>query len=209
MADGINTTTAGLAEDNTRAGITYLFAAMFTMVGMPSPTPESVAPVTAYVMDKPTTGGINELAVANQATSKGGQSIVGQIKNSRTVGWTGWRANPGIQAAACSDDGLSFPHRTLGWKMLKDDLFGIDPARTGVPAGETAFVMAGQSRTGYYGGVGQPKAHDLDSVCLDCHNPTVWGATSTSNHTDIQYDALGNKVTADDKNDDLLLRGLP
>ncbi|PIX51801.1 MAG: hypothetical protein COZ51_07635, partial [Candidatus Aquicultor secundus] len=106
-------------------------------------------------------------------------------------------------SATCADDGLSFPHRTLGWKMLKDDLFGIDIGisgdSTGAAGQDSEVVGAGESRQGAYGnGVA---AHDVDSVCLDCHNPTVWGATSSSNHTDTG----GNTIY----NDDVIQRGLP
>ncbi|HEY3375295.1 MAG TPA: hypothetical protein VGK02_09560 [Candidatus Aquicultor sp.] len=210
--DGINTSTAGIAEDNSHAAITYLFASMFTMVGMPSPTPDMVAPITAYDPAKTSMGDANPVESV-PALDANHQPIIGQVKKSRTVSWSSdWRANTGTVGSGinqtCSDDGLSFPHRTLGWKMLKDDLFGIDPAAADTN-GAPGFIHAGQTRTGFYPG---NKAHDLDSVCLDCHNPTVWGATSTLNHTDIQgiNPMTGaDTITADNMNDDLLLRGLP
>jgi len=130
-------------------------------------------------------------------------------KKSRTANWyKDWRTSTGYvkmgevmktgvevgSGVDCSDDGFSWLHRTLGWKMLKDDLFGLN--LDGTP------VAVGQTRS--YGGTNYV-AHDLDSVCLDCHNPTVWRATSASNYTDKP----GAANTADDHNDELLTRGLP
>jgi len=125
------------------------------------------------------------------------------FKKSRTVEWyTTWRTTDeavemgkrlnlsGVEDD-CSDDGFSWPHRTLGWKMLKDDLFGLDFN------GDT--VNVGDTRS--YGGTNYT-VHDLDSVCLDCHNPTVWRATGSS-HVDDPNNPY------DDHNDELLTRGLP
>jgi hypothetical protein len=87
--------------------------------------------------------------------------------------------------------------------MLKDDLFGLDF--------DGQQVAVGQYRS--YGGDPTPntkdddpltqnlKVHDIDSVCLDCHNPTIFNGTSTNNHTDTG----GNTIY----NDDMVLRGLP
>ncbi|HEY3375277.1 MAG TPA: hypothetical protein VGK02_09465 [Candidatus Aquicultor sp.] len=209
--NGINTTTVtkdALAADNSRAGITFLFAAMFDMAhaydaGVPAMGAESYAPITRYETTHTATGlanGVAQLASVMTVTANG-VAMSGQVKKSRTVSWSsGWRTNPGILASTCNDDGLSFPHRTLGWKMLKDDLFGIDPGKAGTLVGEVAVVTAGTQRTGTYG-TGSA-VHDLDSVCLDCHNPTVWNATSARNYTD-------GSLPGDDYNDDLLLRGLP
>ncbi|HEY3374103.1 MAG TPA: hypothetical protein VGK02_03455 [Candidatus Aquicultor sp.] len=215
--DGVTTTTASAAADNHRAGISYLFAEMFAMGNQADPgnpmfswaTPSAVDSyyrLTTYDPFITSTGLDNQMAQVNTSTSFGGLSTTANMyKNSRTVDWstTDWRASSGVSStnAACSDDGLSWPHRTLGWKMLKDDLFGIDPQGVSNTAGAPRVITAGQARTGVFGnGI---KAHDLDSVCLDCHNPTVWGATSTSNHTDD----INNP--ADNMNDELLLRGLP
>ena len=38
----------------------------------------------------------------------------------------------------CIDGGFSFPHRTLGANMLKDELYGVDFDGTAVAPGETA-----------------------------------------------------------------------
>ncbi|MHB8842052.1 MAG: hypothetical protein ACYC56_09770 [Candidatus Aquicultor sp.] len=127
-------------------------------------------------------------------------------KKSRTVDWSNaWRTASGFVAAgqrmaagqenatgvgsACADDGFSWPHRTLGFKMLKDDLFGLD--FNGQP------VAVGGSR---HDGANTYAVHDIDSVCLDCHNPAIWNASSMTTHTD---------TASNPYNDDLLLRGLP
>lgn len=179
-----------------------------------APLQNNFAPVTAYVPDQTsiagngplaglgnTNGLLKQFSTQNNVLDANNQPIIGQVKNSRTVSWSNWRASAGVVNPDCADDGLSFPHRTLGWKMLKDDLFGIDPqgaandnnANPGAPR----IVYAGQTRTGLYGN--GLKAHDLDSVCLDCHNPTIWNATSQTDHN-------GN---TNPYNNDLLLRGLP
>jgi hypothetical protein len=64
--------------------------------------------------------------------------------------------------------GLSWPHKTLAWKMLKNELFGIDLDGSEVGVGERRDALA------RFLSVEQPPAHDLDSVCIDCHNPTQW-----------------------------------
>ena len=143
--------------------------------------------------------------VTNPLGSKGNETLsfsnsnYGFFKKSQTVNWdTNWRNEtdvytPSEVAAICGDDGFSWPHRTLGWKMLKDDLFGLNFDGTSVAVGG-----------GRFDGTTTHTAHDLDSVCLDCHNPTIWNATSASNHVDAP--PTGN---ADDYNDELLTRGLP
>ncbi len=128
-------------------------------------------------------------------------TTVGMAKQSRTIAWqANWRDSDTRTAVNnnCSDDGFSWPHRTLGWKMLKDDLFGIDIG--GDNSGHPKLVSVGETRS--YAGSGTA-AHDVDSVCLDCHNPTIWNASSTMNHTDSA------SSSTDDYNDDVLLRGLP
>jgi len=129
----------------------------------------------------------------------------GQFKKSRTVAWvsdwrttsTSWMAEEAVDEF-CSDDGFSWPHRTLGWKMLKDDLFGLNFDGTPVVVGDG--VTTGTFRE--YAG-SKYKVHDLDSVCLDCHNPTIWNATSGLDHIDDQTDPNDNR------DDEVLTRGLP
>lgn len=168
---------------------------------------------TLYHEKQTTTGQSNMVFDYNFTKAHGDASLPANdklsfmYKKSRTVDWyDDWRtatgfvqmgkmmANGAEQGVGvdCSDDGFSWPHRTLGWKMLKDDLFGLN--FDGTP------VSVGQTRN--YGGTNYV-AHDLDSVCLDCHNPTVWRATSASDYTDDPANANDNH------DDELLTRGLP
>ncbi|WP_286976172.1 hypothetical protein [Candidatus Aquicultor secundus] len=72
----------------------------------------------------------------------------------------------------CSPDcislGISWPHRTLAWKMLKDELFGVDIDGKPIDVGQVRDHLVTQLSL-----ASQP-AQDLDSVCLDCHNPRIW-----------------------------------
>lgn len=175
-----------------RSDITHFFRIL-----MQDPNASNSKAYTMYNLTSTSDGQNNEIS---QAVSDMNYLKTGIIKQSRSVTMANndWRKAPDIVNSTCSDDGLSWPHRTLGWKMLKDDLFGIDV--TGRTDGQSTVVNAGDTRQ--FGGY-NAKAHDLDSVCLDCHNPTVWNATSSSDHVDD----LANPY--DDKDDDLLLRGLP
>lgn len=255
VVEGVSTTDTAKAADNSRTAVTFLFAAMFQMVdyGMPPvwggmgagwtntnlfggmmpvlPNPEDVAPQTMYKMTTTSDGQANPIA---QTMVQAGDPLLGKaaiVKSSRKADWTtDWRGDPSTNSATCSDDGLSWPHRTLGWKMLKDDLFGIDI--TGRTDGEQTVIGVGQTRTfaGFTGRVdgnealingtiGDPVAgskalvtHDLDSVCLDCHNPTVWNATKAHAKGDPvgpmqNDDSLSNPN--DNMDDETLLRGLP
>ncbi|MBS3908458.1 MAG: hypothetical protein KGZ93_02295 [Actinobacteria bacterium] len=152
---------------------------------------------TLYNLTKTSDGQANQIS---QAISDA-YLQTGIIKQSRSTSWganSGWRTDPNKLNVSCSDDGLSWPHRTLGWKMLKDDLFGIDVI--GLTDGTSKVIGVGETRT--FGGY-NAKTHDLDSVCLDCHNPTIWNATSASDHVDNLADPN------DDMDDDVMLRGLP
>lgn len=103
------------------------------------------------------------------------------FKHERNVVYpSDWRVSSDISncSSACSNDGFSWPHKTLSWKMLKDNLFGVDfDGVTVVRPGEERTIPSGASgefaekirRSGVLG-----PAHDLDSVCLDCHNPGIW-----------------------------------
>jgi hypothetical protein len=113
--------------------------------------------------------------------------------NERTVSWASdWRTNASALSPTCSDDGFSWPHRTMGYMMLKDEMFGLNSNGAEVSVGATKTLNGTDV-----------VAHDLDSVCLDCHNPNIWNASSYANHTDV----WGNNL--DNFDDELLLRGLP
>ena len=156
---------------------------------------------TTYHVKQTSTGEVNmvfDYNFAPHADDPDNKNHSYTYEKSRTVSWDpNWRTSVSPNNSSCSDDGFSWPHRTLGWKLLKDDLFGLN--FDGTPVG------VGQTRSYDTNGDGTPETyavHDLDSVCLDCHNPTVWRATSSS-HTDTAG------TTTDDFNDELLLRGLP
>lgn len=72
----------------------------------------------------------------------------------------------------CMSLGLSWPHRTLGWKMLKDELFGIDFDGREIKVGQIRRFSVEKISL-----IPKP-AQDLDSVCLDCHNSAVWNPGS-------------------------------
>lgn len=213
--EGIATDTASVANDDSRDIVTFLFASMFQMAGFPGPTPADVFPYTEFKLTTTSQGEINPINMAlTKDTSTGLTNAFAPariLKNSRTVSWTtGWRSSVDVNNPTCSDDGLSWPHRTLGWKMLKDDLFGIDV--TGSTGGGSTVVGPGATRSMKIMGTAiNSAAHDLDSVCLDCHNPTVWNAASTMNHTDtVVPDSAGHDTQTYDNNyDETLLRGLP
>lgn len=99
----------------------------------------------------------------------------------------------------CIDGGFSFPHRTLGANMLKDELFGVDFDGSPIAAGEVRGVNGGAeaaqdttfsvSADGFAFWVGEKRnatsiipavrtdsgaienaaAENYDSVCIDCH----------------------------------------
>ncbi|MDP2210139.1 MAG: hypothetical protein Q8J63_00155 [Candidatus Aquicultor sp.] len=162
-------------------------------------------------VNKTSTGAQNMVFDSNfttyHANAASNATLSFMYKKSRTVDWyDNWRTATGyVQmgkmmangnesgvGVACSDDGFSWPHRTLGWKMLKDDLFGLNFNGTPVAVGGTRN----------YGGTNYT-VHDLDSVCLDCHNPTVWRATSAGDYEDT------STTSNDNHDDELLTRGLP
>jgi hypothetical protein len=92
----------------------------------------------------------------------------------------------------CIDGGFSFPHRTLGNAMLKDELYGIDfdgtPVAAGVVRGSDAGLttistwvaetgnaqsisLAVRTDSGTITGVA---AENTDSVCIDCHGDATY-----------------------------------
>lgn len=145
-------------------------------------------------------------------------------RHERSIEWdTDWRTSDATTTAAgatdpqistaCSNDGFSWPHRTMGFKLLKDEMWGLDFDGSEVAIGETRselpdyissdgnmykMVTSDLPSTSY-----NIEAQDLDSVCLDCHDPNVWNASSYQDHVDSTTD------TTDDYDDELLLRGLP
>jgi hypothetical protein len=128
-------------------------------------------------------------------------------RNSRSFAQTwpvDWDTTAASVGAICSNDGFSWPHRTMGFKLLKDELWGLDRDGSIVGVGGTKTVY---NQVDPYPGMTSATAyttqsiaaHDLDSVCLECHDPNVWRASSYSSYNQANgiYD------------DQLLLRGLP
>ncbi|MBS3908455.1 MAG: hypothetical protein KGZ93_02280 [Actinobacteria bacterium] len=138
-----------------------------------------------------------------QSRGAADSTTIGYFKKSRKTEWTSdWRTTntaftAAMVAALCADDGFSWPHRTLGWKMLKDDLFGLN-------FDNNTWVGVGEGR---FDGTTTYTAHDLDSVCLDCHNPNIWNSGQTAG-SDGHVDAPPT-LNFDDHYDELLTRGLP
>ncbi|MHB8841839.1 MAG: hypothetical protein ACYC56_08650 [Candidatus Aquicultor sp.] len=103
-----------------------------------------------------------------------------------------WRAGSNVAiSSSCCDDGFSWPHKTMGWKMLKDGLFGVDfDGVTPIAPGESRTLPSGAVTESVLNSSENSQsptplalvsefdhsqvADDLDSVCLDCHNPYVW-----------------------------------
>ncbi|MHB1340772.1 MAG: hypothetical protein ACYC77_02005 [Coriobacteriia bacterium] len=109
----------------------------------------------------------------------------------------------------CLDGGFSFPHRTLGANMLKDELFGIDFDGSLAPFGDVRTfnggALAAQDTTFSAGAdafwIGEKRnatsiiaavrtdsgalegaaVENLDSVCIDCHgDATYWNGDDTT-----------------------------
>lgn len=155
-------------------------------------------PVTAANNDRPPATNVGlSTYIANE-----------QFRNQRSFAseWpVDWDTTSAAVSAVCSNDGFSWPHRTMGWKMLKDEMFGLDRDGTQVGVGGTKTVYKQFNRGDWETSQGVAltevtvAAHDLDSACLDCHDPNVWRASS-----------YGSRNPANGIYDDqLLLRGLP
>jgi hypothetical protein len=145
----------------------------------------------------------------------------------------------GAVGEACLDGGFSFPHRTLGKDMLKDELFGIDFDGTVIAAGvvrtantgaltagdisadkqfeywvaedrnSTSIIAAVRSDSGTLEGVA---AENLDSVCIDCHGDgTYWQGDNPAlmKTTTTSPLPLGTYGSGTVMGWELLLKGLP
>ncbi len=144
-----------------------------------------------------------------------------------------YQASSAIAAVAginnqCIDGGFSYPHRTLGANMLKDQIWGIDfdgkPLAVGATRGTvlTSQSLANLVAAGFATPSGRPSVantmpvgsvtatvalagvmtENLDSVCMDCHgNATVYNPTTAN----IGTDPFGTGATGWE----LLLKGLP
>jgi hypothetical protein len=164
------------------------------------------------------------------AVAKGGYTTTTTVAvNGRSVFWpNSFQANSAIANinGQCVDGGFSFPHRTLGANMLKDQLWGVDFDGTPIAAGATRgtagtsanlanLIAAGftsptgslganplqQGSKSPYGTLIGATTENLDSVCIDCHgNATYYDKTGT-----YGTDPFGTGATGWE----LLLKGLP
>lgn len=138
----------------------------------------------------------------------------------------------------CLDGGFSFPHRTLGENMLKDELFGIDfngqPIAAGVARtantgalvananpnevfeywttedkNATSIIPAVKNDNPALTGVA---AENMDSVCIDCHgDASYWNGDNAalSKTTSVSPLPLGTYGSGTLMGWELLLKGLP
>lgn len=129
-----------------------------------------------------------------------------------TAGKTAWQPGSYYHTSAvaglnaqCVDGGFSFPHRTLGANMLKDELWGVDFDGTAVGVGEvrgalpaisanyvpawgathstetTGMVDFMWSWTENGEQIANQAAENLDSVCIDCHgDSTYWNGDNAA-----------------------------
>lgn len=192
--------------------------------------------LTAAAADQPNTGSLSDFFFRGKTlfptpqTTGFGNGGLDYWRHERTVYMAAdWRtsdatttaagATDPMIATACADDGFSWPHRTLGWKMLKDEMWGLDFDGTTVAVGQARDGAYSYVTTASVGGVVIPTgiatstatipaslqgpAQDLDSSCLDCHDPDVWRPTDANDYTDSPTDPNDNF------NNELILRGLP
>jgi hypothetical protein len=84
---------------------------------------------------------------ATYLTNQGFADPVGVYNNNRTnyssQAYIRQSAVVGAVGSACLDGGFSFPHRTLGKDMLKDELFGVDFDGTPIAFGGTRGTNGG------------------------------------------------------------------
>lgn len=137
----------------------------------------------------------------------------------------------------CMDAGFSFPHRTLGANMLKDELYGIDfdgtpvafgGSRTtnggGLNAGDvdesweywvaedrnaTSIIKAVRNDSGVLEGAA---VENLDSVCIDCHgDASYWQGDNAAMYSHSSFPSTGpdSYGWGGKEGWELLLKGLP
>jgi hypothetical protein len=125
----------------------------------------------------------------------------------------------------CLDGGFSYPHRTMGANMLKDNLWGVNFDGTAVAAGQLRSMNgtgAAQTQADLQSWFADPAgrsfesthvigqvAHNLDSVCIDCHGDATYyneGAyTEFTSYNPLSATGQNWEV----KGWSLLLKGLP
>lgn len=124
---------------------------------------------------------------------------------------TNYRASAVANAISgqCLDGGFSFPHRTLGKDMLKDELYGVDFDGSVIAAGEVRDAVALGTMTNQYltennaatsivpavqndvPGLAGQAAENLDSVCIDCHgDATYWNGDNAALEREMMLKGL-------------------
>lgn len=139
----------------------------------------------------------------------------------------------------CIDGGFSFPHRTLGANMLKDELFGVDfdgspvafggtrstnggaaPSQTSTfSAGDFAFWTGEKQNAtsiipavkGDVSALENQAVENMDSVCIDCHGDATYynGDNPAYLTAETSSGVLGTYGSGQKGGWDLLLKGLP
>lgn len=127
----------------------------------------------------------------------------------------------------CVDGGFSWPHRTLGANLLKDEIYGVDFDGAPIAFGQVRSAQASAETTfgaSYFStswnteqananadtsipysdstlSIAGAAAENLDSVCIDCHGDgTYWNGDDPTNYY---------KTGADGAGWELILKGLP
>lgn len=138
----------------------------------------------------------------------------------------------------CLDGGLSFPHRTLGANMLKDELYGIDFDGSPISFPGTRTVNAGGMAAGTGAGtdweywIAEDKnagsiiasvrndaktlentaVENMDTVCIDCHgDASYWQGDNAAMHSESSFTSTGPDTYGWGGKEgwELLLKGLP
>ncbi len=138
----------------------------------------------------------------------------------------------------CLDAGFSFPHRTLGANMLKDELFGVDFDGTKVDFGGSRTTNDGALSAGdgagteweYWiaedrnatsiipavrddlGTLENTAVENMDSVCIDCHgDATYWQGDNPALYVNTTFPNSGPDTYGygGEEGWELLLKGLP
>ena len=142
-------------------------------------------------------------------------------------GRSGYQAPASLKSSAvggvgakCLDGGFSYPHRTLGSNMLKDELWGVDFDGSAIAPGQVRSSQAA-AQAAYGAGffntsfeatsqIAGKAAENLDSACIDCHGDAKsWNGDNPDYFVNFNSgDPLGN-ATWNVQGWELLLKGLP
>jgi len=154
--------------------------------------------------------------------------------SSTLEGVTTYKAPASVRTSAvsningkCLDGGFSYPHRTLGVNMLKDNLWGVNFDGTPVAAGQVrtmngvaAYQAASDDLNSWFDATDPGRsfestavlgqvAHNLDSVCIDCHGDATYYTGDQYKATFTSYNPLNPSQSWTIEGWNLLLKGLP